>query len=62
MNGRAIADTLQGQRPALKVLYMSGYTENAIVHSGRLDEGAQLLKKPFTRDELARKVKEVLGG
>ncbi len=40
---------------------MSGYTENAIVHQGRLDDGVQLIAKPFQREQLARKVAEVLG-
>jgi hypothetical protein len=40
---------------------MSGYTANAIVHHGRLDDGVHLINKPFTRDQLARKVAQVLG-
>jgi len=47
-------------RPGLPVLYTSGYTENAIVHQGRLDEGVQLLSKPYSRDSLARKVRAML--
>lgn len=47
-------------RPGLKVLYTSGYTENAIVHHGRLDPGVQLLSKPYRRDELAKKLRSVL--
>ena len=46
--------------PRLAVLFTSGYTENAIVHGGRLDDGVQLLSKPYTRDALARKVRQVL--
>ena len=46
--------------PGIAVLFTSGYTDNAIVHSGRLDEGIQLLSKPYTREALARKVRQVL--
>jgi hypothetical protein len=49
-------------RPDLRVLYMSGYTENAIVHHGRLDDGVHLIGKPFHREQMARKVAEVLDG
>jgi len=59
--GRALAETMSAIRPALKILYMSGYTENAIVHHGRLDDGVNLISKPFKREQLARKVAEVLG-
>ena len=47
--------------PGIAVLFTSGYTDNAIVHSGRLDEGVELLSKPYTREALARKVRQVLG-
>ena len=50
----------QAMRPGLKVLYTSGYTANAIVHHGRLDEGVALMPKPYTRDALARKLRQVL--
>jgi CheY-like chemotaxis protein len=46
--------------PAITVLFTSGYTDNAIVHGGRLDEGTHLLSKPYTREALARKVRQVL--
>jgi len=46
--------------PLLQVLYTSGYTQNAIVHAGRLDEGVELIAKPFTRERLAHKIRAVL--
>jgi signal transduction histidine kinase len=60
MNGRQLADAARAQRPDLKVLFSSGYTENAIVHHGRLDPGVHLLNKPYRRIDLARKVRLVL--
>jgi CheY-like chemotaxis protein len=61
LRGRELADRVQAVRPEVKALFMSGYTENAIVHQGRLDEGVQLISKPFTRGQLARRVAEVIG-
>ena len=46
--------------PGVAVLFTSGYTENSIVHGGRLDPGVELLSKPYTRDALARKIRQVL--
>jgi CheY-like chemotaxis protein len=60
MSGRALSTQLLSAQPKLKVLYMSGYTENAIVHHGVLDRGVQLIQKPFTIGSLARKVREIL--
>ena len=50
------------RQPGIAVLFTSGYTENAIVHGGRLDEGVELLSKPYTREALARRVRHVLSG
>ncbi len=60
MNGRALADAARQLRPGLRVLYTSGYTENAIVHHGRLDADAQLLSKPYRRSDLDRAVRAAL--
>jgi hypothetical protein len=60
MNGRELAQRISSQRPDIKVLYMSGYTENAIGHNGTLEEGISLLQKPFTLPALKAKVREVL--
>jgi PAS domain S-box-containing protein len=62
MTGRDLAEQLLLRHPETKVLYMSGYTNDAIVHHGVLKEGAAFLQKPFTPDALARKVREVLDG
>jgi DNA-binding NtrC family response regulator len=60
MSGRELAVALGLQHPNIKVLYMSGYTNNAIVNHGVLEEGVNYIQKPFTLDALARKVREVL--
>jgi two-component system cell cycle sensor histidine kinase/response regulator CckA len=60
MSGPELAASLQDRSPRTKVLYMSGYTTNAIVHRGELDEGVALLHKPFGFDQLARAVRQVL--
>jgi len=60
MNGTALARAAQRLKPKLRVLYMSGYTANAIIHHGVLDKGVHLLTKPFRKVELARKVRQVL--
>ncbi|MDO7835979.1 CHASE3 domain-containing protein [Sphingobium sp. HBC34] len=62
INGRQLADRATTQRPGLKILYTTGYTRNAIVHNGMLDPGVALLAKPFTFDQLATKVRQVLDG
>ena len=60
MNGRELAQRVSEIRPNIKVLYMSGYTENAIGHNGTLDAGVTLLQKPFNLQALKAKVREVL--
>jgi CheY-like chemotaxis protein len=60
MNGRQLATEAVKRRPGLKVLYTSGYTENAIVHHGRLDAGVLLLPKPYLSSELARMLRTAL--
>jgi PAS domain S-box-containing protein len=60
MNGRQLADEALKRRPALKTLFTSGYTENAIVHHGRLDSGVLLLAKPYRKSDLARMIRWAL--
>jgi CheY-like chemotaxis protein len=60
-SGKKLADEALRKRPDLKVLYTTGYTANAVVHGGILDAGVNLLGKPFTMDELARKLRAALG-
>lgn len=62
INGRQLADAAHKYRPDLKVLYTTGYTRNAVVHNGTLDPGVRLLGKPFTLEQLARTVRDVLDG
>ena len=62
MSGSELADRLNELCPDLKVLYMSGYTDNAIVYHGVLAKGIPFLQKPFTPESLTRKVREVLDG
>jgi PAS domain S-box-containing protein len=60
MNGRELARRAQTLRPGLRVLFMTGYSRNAIVHQGRLDPGVDLLQKPITRDQLAAGIRALL--
>jgi CheY-like chemotaxis protein len=59
-SGRALVDAALELRPGLKVLYTTGYSRNAIVHHGRLDAGVELISKPFTYEQLAGRVRDVL--
>jgi CheY-like chemotaxis protein len=60
VNGRELADAAREHCPGLKVLFTTGYARNAIVHQGRLDAGVELLTKPFTRAQLATRIRDVL--
>jgi CheY-like chemotaxis protein len=60
ISGRVLAERAAKLRPGLKILFTSGYTENAIVHHGRLDPGVELLSKPYGREQLAAKVRRIL--
>ena len=62
MNGRQLAEQARQLRPDLRVLFTTGYARNAIVHQGRLDPGVELLPKPYTRERLAVKIREILDG
>ncbi|WOH66637.1 PAS domain S-box protein [Bradyrhizobium sp. BWA-3-5] len=62
MNGRQLADEISKVRPGLKVLFTSGYTENAIIHHGRLDEGVLLLAKPYRKSDMAVMIRKALAG
>jgi CheY-like chemotaxis protein len=62
MNGRKLADQALQARHGLKLLFTTGFTRNAVVHNGVLDHGVNFLAKPFTIDQLADKVREVLDG
>ena len=62
MNGRQLADEILKVRPGLRVLFTSGYTENAIIHHGRLDEGVLLLAKPYRKSDMAIMIRKALTG
>ncbi len=62
MSGRALADAVASSHPDTRVLFMSGYTDGEIAKQGVLDPGTTILRKPFTREELIRRVEEVLAG
>ncbi|BDU74664.1 response regulator [Mesoterricola silvestris] len=62
MNGRELSEWVAKRHPGIKVLFLSGYTNDAILRHGVLEEGLPFLQKPFSTDQLRRKVREVLGG
>jgi two-component system NtrC family sensor kinase len=61
-NGRELATEIEKRRPGIKVIFMTGYSRNAIVHHGRLDRGTELITKPLIEGVLARKIRQVLDG
>ena len=61
MNGRQVADTARASRPNLKVLFITGYAENAVIGRGRLDNGMFVMTKPFQMDILADRIREIIG-
>ena len=60
MDGQKLAEEINRIRPEIKIMYMSGYTDESIVHRGVLDSELVLLQKPFTRESLTRKVRQAL--
>ena len=62
MNGRQMADAARRHRPGLKVLFITGYAENAVVGNGHLDPGMHVMTKPFAMEALANRIKELIGG
>jgi CheY-like chemotaxis protein len=62
MKGTELRDRIKALRPGMKVLFMSGYTSNVIVHHGVLEEGVRFIHKPFSMQDLAAKVRDAIGG
>ncbi|PYE32679.1 PAS domain-containing protein [Rhizobium sp. PP-F2F-G38] len=60
MNGRQLADAIRAQRPELNVLFITGYAENAVLNHGHLEQGMQVITKPFEADAFARRVSELI--
>jgi CheY-like chemotaxis protein len=61
-NGRKLAEEAAKRRPGIRVLFTTGYTENAVIHHGRLDPGVLLLAKPYSRSDLAQMLRNALDG
>ncbi|MEQ8514488.1 MAG: response regulator, partial [Chromatocurvus sp.] len=61
MSGRDLAEAAAKVRPGMPVLYTSGYSKDVITHGGRVDEGIDLLRKPYRREELAHRLADILG-
>ena len=62
MNGRQLADAARVSRPGLRVLFITGYAENAVLGHGHLEPGMHVLTKPFAMEALATRIKEVIDG
>jgi DNA-binding response OmpR family regulator len=62
MNGRQLADAARTRRPALNVLFITGFAETAVFGQGSMEPGMQVMTKPFAMDVLAAKVRAVIGG
>jgi two-component SAPR family response regulator len=60
MNGRQLAEAARAARPDLRVLFITGYAENALVGNGQLEPGMQVMSKPFAVDALARRIRDLL--
>jgi CheY-like chemotaxis protein len=60
MNGRQVADAARTTRPDLKVLFITGYAENAVIGGGRLQKGMFVLTKPFQMEILAQRIREII--
>jgi CheY-like chemotaxis protein len=62
MDGRALSEEIRRDRPGIRVLFMTGYSADAVGRNRILEEGAELIEKPFTPSEFAGKVRKALGG
>ncbi len=60
LTSRELAERAREMQPGVKVLFTSGYTQNSVIHNGRLDEGVELLSKPYRREQLARRLRKLL--